>query len=310
MNTHESKTFLIIGATGTVGSFLVENLAAADTQNEIRCATRDPSSDSAQRLRTMGANVVPVEFDTNRPESLAVATGAATHVYLLPPFVRDMENWHEVVVAALHEAGTVQYMVKHSVMGARAPTPQSTPSPVPLMHYHGELTIGRSGIPYSIIRPTIFAQHFTQCPWVYEKGAEAFHLPIGSAKVAFLDARDIATLAAHLLTQADPNTYHQRVFELTGPEAITGEQISQALTSAAGREIRYVDPPRQKFLGRIKSFGVDDFSAEQLDGVYHDCREGWLGMHLSEDFFREMGRPTTTFTQFASDHGEHFSSNK
>jgi uncharacterized protein YbjT (DUF2867 family) len=195
-------------------------------------------------------------------------------------------------------------------MGARAPTPDSVPSPVPLMHYNGELVVARSGIPYSVIRPTIFFQHFTLCPWIFETGADVFRLPIGAAKVAFLDARDIATLAAHLLAQNDPAAYHERVFQLTGPEAITGEQISEALSRATGRIIRYVDPPEDEFIDRIRNAGVDDFSVEQLGRVYRDCKEGWLGMHLSVDLFQELGQHPTSFSQFARDHAEHFSMSK
>lgn len=310
MGVNQSKCYLVIGATGNVGSCLVNRLAKADKQHEIRCATRNPSSTSAERLRALGTNVVPVQFDAARPENLAAAVAGATHVYLLPPFVRDMEDWHEDVVAALRDAGTVQYIVKHSVMGARAPSPESTPSPVPLMHYHGELAVARSGIPYSVIRPTIFAQHFTLSPWIYAAGADVFRLPIGSAKVAFLDARDIATLACHLLVHADPAAYHERIFQLTGPEAITGEQISGALSAAVNREIRYVDPPEDEFMQSIRDAGVDEFSAEQLGRVYHDCKEGWLGMHLSDDLFQELGQRPTSFEQFARDHAQYFSTSE
>lgn len=307
MSGGKDKTYLVIGATGTVGSNLVARLVQRDPEQEIRCATRNPASSSARRLQALGPNVAAVEFDTDRSASLAKATAGATHVYLLPPFVPDMEDWHQVVVAALRDAGSVQFLVKHSVMGARAPTAESTPSPIPLMHYHGEQTVAGSGICYSVIRPTIFAQHFTLFPWIYEAGADHFQLPIGTAQVAFLDARDIATLAAHLLGQDDPAACHERIFQLTGPAAISGEEISAALSNAAGREIRYVDPPEDQFSQRIRDAGVDDFSARQLAGVYHDCKEGWLGMHLSEDFFNELGRQTTSFAQFARDHASYFS---
>ena len=219
-----------------------------------------------------------------------------------------MEAWHQQVVDVLRQASSVEYLVKHSVLGARAPTPESTPGPLPRMHYQGELIVARSGIRYSVDSPHDFrtALHALSLG-LPETGADEFQLPIGSAKVAFLDARDIATLAAHLLSHADPQAYHERVFELTGPEADHRRaDLGGSVGCAAGREIRYVDPPEDQFLERIKSSGIDDFSAERLSGAYHDCKEGWLGMHIAEDFSQELGRPPTSFAKFALDHAEHF----
>ena len=174
MNRQQQPTYLITGATGTVGSDLVAKLVQADPVHEIRCATRNPQGAAAEKIQKLGSNVRPVAFDAAQPETLAASFAGATHVYLLPPFVEEMVRWHEVVLAAAKEAGTVQYLIKHSVMGAREPTPESMPNPVPLMHYGGEKAVVASGIPYSIIRPTIFAQHFTGCPWIYEVGGRRF----------------------------------------------------------------------------------------------------------------------------------------
>jgi uncharacterized protein YbjT (DUF2867 family) len=301
-----AKVYLITGATGTVGSDLVAKLAQADPHNEIRCATRDAKGESAERIRTAGPNVVPTAFDTARSETLEAAFGGATHVYLLPPFLEKMVQWQEQVIAAAKASGTVQHVVKHSVMGARAPTPDSMPSPVPLMHYRGEECLASSGLTHCVIRPTIFAQHFSLLPWVYEPGADAFQLPIGSARVAFLDARDIATLAVHLLTRPDSASYNGRVFQLTGPAALDGPEISKILSRVAGRTIRYLDPNEGDYRRRIESFGVSGFALEQLTNVYHDCKEGWLGKYLSEDYPQELGTPATTFAQFAQDHVAHF----
>ncbi|NET73925.1 MAG: NmrA family NAD(P)-binding protein, partial [Sphaerospermopsis sp. SIO1G2] len=284
----DNEIFLVTAATGTVGSDLVMKLAQAAPNSEIRCATRDPESRSAKALQAYGKQVKPVKFDVNEPDTLKAVCEGVTQIYLLPPFLPNtMVEWHQSVMDAAQETGDLRYVVKHSVIGARAPKPDDMPSGVPLLHYRGEEVVMATGVDYSVIRPTIFAQHFIKMPWVYEKGDDNFYLPIGSAKVAFLDARDIATLAVFLLTQEDKSPYSGQAYELTGPSAVTGVQMSDALSQAAGREIGYVDPAEDEFVARIRRFG----GSEGIANIYREAKEGWFGHVISPDFERVMRFP-------------------
>ena len=67
---------------------------------------------------------------------------------------------------------------------------------------------------------------------------DTLYAPTGGAKVAMVDVRDVAAVAAAVL--ADP-TYAGRTLSVTGPEAITFDDVAAAIGAAVGRPIRYVD---------------------------------------------------------------------
>jgi uncharacterized protein YbjT (DUF2867 family) len=177
---------------------------------------------------------------------------------------------------------------------------------IPRLHYEGEARIAATKIPWSVIRPTIFAQHLTTMPWVYRKGDSRFYMPIGNGRAYFLDARDISFLAAHLLAEPDPSPYFDRVFDLTGPDAIGGEAIAASLSLAAGRDIAWVDSSPDEFAARMAEAGSTLWNTEQALHVYADTKEGWLGKNRGDDLLKVTGRASRSFDEFARDHVSFF----
>jgi uncharacterized protein YbjT (DUF2867 family) len=295
----------VTGGTGNVGTEIVK-LLAASPKLIVRAGARDANAPSSKRASELGSNVEVVTFDVDRPETLAPALRDVTRVYVLPPFIEKMSDWHRDVIEAIAREKSVKYVVKHSVAGARATTPTSTPSLIPRLHYEGEARMAATGIPWSVIRPTIFAQHLTTMPWVYTKGESCFFMPIGAGRAYFLDARDIAVLAAHLLAEDDPTPHFSSVFDLTGPEAIGGADIAASLSKVAGRIIAWVDPSVADFDARMTAAGSSAWNTQQALQVYTDTKEGWLGKSRGDDLQRVTGRKSRSFEQFASDHASFF----
>jgi uncharacterized protein YbjT (DUF2867 family) len=70
-----------------------------------------------------------------------------------------------------------------------------------------------SGLAYNVIRPNWFMQNFNTF-WLHGiQTAGQIFLPVGQAKGSFIDARDIAAVAAVLLTS---DAFDNRDFDLTG----------------------------------------------------------------------------------------------
>jgi uncharacterized protein YbjT (DUF2867 family) len=296
---------LVTGGTGNVGTEIVK-LLSRDPEITVRVGTRNAEAASSQRVLELGPHVEVVTFDTERPEALSLAFRDVTRVYVLPPFVADMSSWHRDVANAIAKTESIRYVVKHSVAGARASTPTSIPSLIPRLHYEGEEMIAATGKAWSVIRPTIFAQHLTTMPWVYEKGDAKFYMPIGEGRAYFLDARDIAVLAAHLLASGDPSPYFERAFDVTGPEAIGGMDIANALSGVADRTIEWVDSSPDELAARMQSRGSSQWNTDQALHVYADTKAGWLGKARGNDVERITGKKSRTFTDFAKDHAAFF----
>jgi len=292
------STVLVTGATGTVGRHLVDRLVALDPEGVVRCATRNPRSPRARALAERHPQVELVPGDLSDLEGLRASVVGADGVYLLPPFApATMTRWHEVMVDACVRAETVRFVVKHSVIGARVPEPGEEVSGIPAMHGAGERTLADSGLSHAVIRPTIFAQHFLTVPALYTPGADAFHMPLGDGRVAWLDARDIGDLAAHLLIHAGPGASEGRAFELTGSASVSGAEMAQALSRAVGHAVRYVDLSDEAFAEHLERHG----GPAALGVVYRECREGWFAA-VSSDLADALGRPARSFDDFARDH--------
>ena len=63
---------------------------------------------------------------------------------------------------------------------------------------------------------------------------------MGNARTSFIDVRDVAAMAARILTSPG---HAGKTYELNGPEAITFGEVAEKITRATGRRVQYVDIP-------------------------------------------------------------------
>ncbi len=300
-----TNTFLVTGGTGKIGSAFVSLLATDPSAPIVRVATRDPSAPGARLLRALNpSTVVPTAFDVDKPDSLEAAFEGVTRLFVIAPFVPDMAAWHGTVAEAARSAG-VSYTVKVSVTGARAPGGDPAPGRIPLSHWQGEQAIRSAGLAATMIRPTIFMQHFLTVPALYQPRAERFFLPTGDAKVAWLDCRDIAAAAAALLTAAPEKRapFEGKDFELTGPQALTAAELGEMLSWVARRTITHVDGV-EAFSANARALGVPD----TVKGIYGEAAGGWFSAVENTLFTTLLGRTTTPFARFALDAAAQFGS--
>jgi uncharacterized protein YbjT (DUF2867 family) len=204
----------VTGATGTVGRELVRLLE--ERGQHPRVITRDPR---AARL-VFGSEVELAQADLDRPVTLPAALAGAEQVFLLSPATSGQVSRERHLVTAAAAAG-VRRVVKTSVFRA------SRVSKLRLATQHGQIEemITRSGLEWTFLRPAFFMQNLT---------GQILNGVICSAaedgRVAMVDARDVATAAASVLTTCG---HSGRTYTLTGPRAVTFDQVA-GLVSAAG----------------------------------------------------------------------------
>jgi uncharacterized protein YbjT (DUF2867 family) len=269
----------------------------------IRVATRSPAGARAQSLASLGPHVQPVSFRIDDPAVLGAACAGVTRALVVAPFGPELGAWHQPLAAALASQGTVEHVVKVSVTGARAPDSDPPPGGIPLQHWLGEQALRDAGLPLTVIRPTIFMQHFLQMPVLYEAGADRFYLPTGDTPVAFLDCRDIGVLAAALLRTRGPEleAHLGAAYELTGPAGITAAQIAEVLSAAAGRPVQWVGEVAE-LEAHAAALGLPDV----IKNVYAEAAGGWFSAVDHGPFEGLVGRPPRRFEAFVRDHREHF----
>ncbi len=225
------QTILITGATGTVGREVVKQLSMIDG---VRVRAGVHSLIKGENLRRL-PDVELVEMEFTDPESLHAAFTHADKVFLITPFTDGQVEMAKKLVDEAKRTD-VKHIVKLSAMGADA-----EPG-IQLGRWHREIEdhIKQSGIPYTFLRPSSFMQNLEDYNAQSVKQEGKLYMPIGDGKVPYIDARDIATVAVEVLTG---NGHEGKAYDLTGPEALNGTELAEALSDATGKSVTYVDVP-------------------------------------------------------------------
>jgi uncharacterized protein YbjT (DUF2867 family) len=280
---------LVTGATGKVGREVVRQLAAAGAP--VRALVRDPVG--ASPIRLPGVEIVI--GDLAQPGTLAPALAGIERVFLLTPAHRDMLAYDTNVVDAAAAAGA-RRIVTVSVAGG----PDSG-TQIGRWHWAGEKKVESSGLDFTFLRPSLYMQQAL----VYAKSIASsgtFSAPLGTGAVALVDARDVAAVAVRALTE---DGHSRRIYDLTGPEAITFDELADAIGEAIGRSVSYVHVAPEYALKQMLSDGVPRWIVDDMLVLFASFREGY-GAAVSDAIPRILGRPAGTIRQFASDYAQAF----
>jgi len=188
----------------------------------------------------------------------------------------------------------VQYVVRMSAMGA-----DLQPS-IQLGRWHRQVEemIESSRIPFTILRPNMFMQNYATMYAQSIRAEGAFYLPHAEAKASLIDARDIAAVAVETLTTIG---YEGMFYNLTGPEALSNEQIADILSQVVGRRIRYVSLPDEDARKGMKQAGLPDWTIAVLMELHGVTRAGHMAA-VTQSVEQVTGRKPVSFAQFAKDH--------
>jgi uncharacterized protein YbjT (DUF2867 family) len=268
----ERMTYLILGGTGKTGRRIARRLQAAG--QPVRRASRT------------GGDVL---FDLDEPATWAPALDGVTGVYLLEPNLQaSMERKERIpaFVDAAVRAGTRRLVL------LSAPAAGDDNHPL----HSAEQAVRGSGVDWTILRPHWFSQNFSEDFWRPGILDGTLALPTGDGRTPFVDAEDIAEVAAAALTE---DGHRGRVYELTGPRALSFGDAVDLIGQATGRTIRHVDVDADVFLQRQVAYGVSPEVARLLTGILAAIRNG-SGAAPTDDVQRALGRPPTTFENFVA----------
>jgi uncharacterized protein YbjT (DUF2867 family) len=275
---------LVTGATGFNGGELVRLLSARGVP--VRALVRDASRAAA--LSSL-ANVEIVEGDMERPETLDEPLRGVDRAMLISSSNASMLDAQSNFIDAARKAG-VAHVVKLSGIIPEI----DSPFRFARMHGEIELKLERSGIGFTHLRAGEFMHsYFRQVPAILARGA--LLLAMEEARIASIDVRDIAEVAAAALTQAG---HEGKTYPLTGPEALTMAEVAEKLSAATGREIRYVNVAPQEARRARLAAGVPEYTADALDELFAERRKG-KESRVYTTFEQIVGRRPTGFDDFA-----------
>lgn len=287
-------TILITGATGTVGQEVVKHLAMLDGDVRIRAGVH--SVIKGENLKRL-PDVEIVEMDFEDQDSLHAAFTHVDKVFLVTPFEEDQVQMAKTLVDEAKRTG-VKHIVRLSALGADA-----EPG-IQLGRWHREIEkyIEDSGIPYTFLRPASFMQNFVTYSDKSIKEEGRFYQSKGEGKVAYIDTRDIAAVAVEALIGEG---HEGKIYELTGPEALSNDDVAQIISEVTGKQVGYVDVPVQEAKLVMKEQGVPEKLADalvELDEVY---KAGYSN-EVNDEVQYVTGKKPHSFKQFVADYKECF----
>ena len=283
-------SILVTGATGTIGSLVVQGLAAGGAK--VNAFVRTPGK---QRFP---AGVKEVVGDLTDVASLRAALSSVRTLFLLNAVTPDEVTQALVALNLAREAG-IERVVYLSVIHADKFTN------VP--HFTGKHTVERMieslDIPATILRPAYFMQNERMVQQVIQ-GYGVYPMPIGSTGVAMIDARDIADIAVAELLRRDRALapLPRATLELVGPELLTGESVAKIWSAALGREVTYGGDDVAAFEQQMASLGPSWLAYDMRLMMAGIQKFGMHGADGAADRLQAMlGRPLRKYTDFVKE---------
>lgn len=275
---------LVTGATGQIGGAVLERRAGVPG---VRALVREPVD--------LGEVEVAVgSFDDEA--SLAAALDGVDTVFLAGRDNPSQVEQHGRVLDAAQAAG-VRHVVKLSAIAARAE------SPVALMRWHHAIEdrLRASSLAWTFLRPHLFMQNLLRFAGdVAERGRIA--APMGDRRYPLVDTRDVAAAAAEVL--GDPARHAGRTYTLTGPAALSYQDVAEAIGELVGEPVTYEPLTPDEFRAGVLDAGIPLWRADDLAAIADAYTSG--ENVPTADLALLLGRPATSLEQFLSDHREHY----
>ncbi|MEU7835822.1 NAD(P)H-binding protein [Nonomuraea sp. NPDC049129] len=271
-------TILVTGATGTVGRLIVDELAR--NGHQVRALTRDPAK------ADLPEGVEVVAGDLAEPGSLTTAFEGVKAVHLIN-FAGDdyapLKTGEQIVELAVKSG-----VRKVTVLGGRADGPL-------------EQALAASELEWTLLTPVEFMSNTLQW-WAQTIKAEgAIREPFGSRLSAMVHERDIAAVAATVLTS---DGHAGKTYPLTGPQAITTTEKVRILSEAVGQEIRFVELSEAEARAKWRADGMGAETIEFLIGALGNTPE--IGYTVVPTVEQVTGRAPRSFAQWAAEHATAF----
>ena len=285
---------LVTGATGQIGSALVRELAAA--RAKFRALVR--SAGKAETVREAGGEAVVGDFaDTG---ALRGALAEIRALFLLTPTAPDKVAIESRIAEEAVRAG-VSYIVKLSALGADA----RDPALFTRLHGEAERRIDALGVPRTFLRPSFFMQNYLLYADTIRSHGAIF-APAGEARHADIDARDIAAVAARVLTEKG---HAGRTYELTGPEAQSLADGARKIGKITGRDVRFVDVPPDDARKAMTTAGLSEWLANGMIDLYAWFQRGEgtnNGSAVTLAVEEVLDRPPRAFEQYVRENVQAF----
>jgi len=269
-------TIAVTGSTGQVGRSVAHQLSDLAPRLIVRDPSRAPRIEGSEVRTTTYADAAA---------SRAALEGVDVLLMVSASEARDRRDQHRTFIAAAAAAG-VRHIVYTSFAGA-GPDAVFT---LGRDHADAEAAIRESGMDYTILRDNFYSDLLPY--FADEEGV--LRGPAGSGRVAAVARADVADVAAAVLR--NPTAHLGSTYELTGPEALTFDEIADRAGRAIGRKLRFEHETLEEAYASRASYGAEPWQMDAWVSTYVAVAEGEVA-RVTDDVQRVAGHPPRTIEE-------------
>ncbi|HIB36386.1 SDR family oxidoreductase [Mesonia sp.] len=239
---------LITGATGNLGGLVIDALLSKIEANQIAGLVRD--TNKAEALQAKGIDIREGNYDDE--SSLEKAFSGVEKIYFISGNDLDKRvDQHKNIVAAAEKAG-VEHVV-YTSFGRKDESENSPIYPVAKGHLAAEDALKNASLDYTILKHNLYMEVIPLFAGENLLESKTLFLPAEDGKTGFMARKDMAVLAAEILTGEG---HENKTYEVSAEKAFTFAEIAALISEVSGTEINYVSPNPEEFAKTLKGYGV------------------------------------------------------
>ncbi|MEL7003360.1 MAG: NmrA family NAD(P)-binding protein [Bacteroidota bacterium] len=261
------SNILVIGGTGKTGRRVVEKLNQLGQNVRIGSRSENPS------------------FDWNDPSTYAQALKGMDMAYIV--YYPDLAvPGAKEAIDSLAKAAKAEGLKKVVLLSGKGEKEAEL----------CEKIISDSGLNYTIVRASWFSQNFSEGFFIDPILAGHVALPMAEVKVPFVDVNDIAEMVVEALMD---DQHNGRLYELTGPRAITFKEAIAEISRATGRDIGFREISMEEYNQQMKAMQVPDDFIWLINYLFTEVFGSASISEISTDIEKVLKRPATDFSDYA-----------
>jgi (4-alkanoyl-5-oxo-2,5-dihydrofuran-3-yl)methyl phosphate reductase len=280
-------TYLITGATGDVGSKVVEHLLKSGERPRIFVR-------NAEKARSRFGNRVDYFVgDMSQPDTLKAALQGVDSLFLVNSGPQIPTR--DASAASIAKSASVKHLVKLSSMDVEHGLALG------VWHEQGEVAIRASGVPFTFVRPTGFMSNLLA--WSHAIKSEGIvRSSAGNGKRAFIHSDDIAAVSAKALMTRE---FQGQAISITGPEALTFAEATAKIGAIIEKPLTFQPISDEEARRRYASTGASEADIEAHVALWRAIREGKLG-NVTNNVEKILGRKPSALDQWAKENADAF----
>lgn len=282
---------LVTGATGQLGYEVVKSLLSRTDASHIAALVRNPENEKAVDIAAQGVELRQADYDDYH--SLVKAFQGIDKLYFVSG--NDISRripQHENVVKAAKEAG-----IKHIIYTSFERKNETDTSPIAAVakgHLKTEELLKSSGLAYTILKHNLYLDILPMYigEQVIERGM--IYLPAGNGKTGFVTRKDMAEMAAAILTTEG---HENQSYDVTAEKTYSFGEIAGLLSRFTGKNVQYVSPSPEEHQKTLTEADVPIEVITLFSGFAQSIAQGDFDQ-TSDLIFRVTGKHPVSIPDF------------